>query len=76
VSYNIKRFTIGAVVQYDGYRGSGLTAGTWNYGHVLGFSQNSTHETILVIQGDDGQTYKIHPSNVSLDFDGKHKSVC
>ncbi len=57
-------YKLGVVVQpKDILKGIGIG---WTFGHIVGFSVNSTKETVLIVLADDETRQYIHPGNVVI----------
>lgn len=65
VPISISQITLGKVVRLVDTRGKMLTD---TFGHIVGFSKNSSGERILKVLWDDGVTTEVHPTNVYYCF--------
>lgn len=68
LDYPMSAVRLGAVVQETKPPKSyeELRVVTDKYGHITGFVRNSSHELILKVLWEDGDTTEVHPSNLIL----------
>lgn len=58
-----KMYPLGTVVRHETWNG----LSDWTYGHVIGFSRNSSNELIIRVLTDQHTEVAIHPNNITIE---------